>query len=515
MPKKKDVGGSWPIESTTRNSDRRLLEYSTSELVFGLVYAVGTDYRSGVDCLSEQIRRFGYQPVEIRMSDYLAAMSTSGWNTEQERLTVLMDIGDMVREQSGRGDIVALSAIAKIAADRRRKVRRKTPEPMGKVAYILYSLKHEDEVAALRQVYGSGFYLIGFFSPESQRLNNLMHSVNVPKREAQRLIERDQAEQADYGQQTRRTFELADFFVTSDNFKPELGRLLDLIFGHPYTTPHIDEYAMFFAYAASLRSCQLGRQVGATIVGESGDLISVGCNDVPCVGGGLYWPGNLDQRDHVIGCDSNDESRDAMIESIMAALKPRMRKDRRLTQGKRLLKHSGLFEMTEYGRAVHAEMDALLACARSGISPRNATLYTTTFPCHNCTRHIIAAGIRRVVYIEPYPKSKATKLHPDAIALETQVVGAERKKIPFEFFIGVGPRRFFQLFSMRLGGGYEIIRKKDGKIAKWDPRDSTPRVPMLPMAYLQREQLAAELFHDTILELESRRNDRPKKKRHR
>src|ERR1035441_9924393 len=94
----------------------------------------------------------------------------------------------------------------------------------------------------------------------------------------------------------------------------------------------------------------------------------------------------------------------------MAVLRPRLSKPKRLTEGNRLLKNSGLFDMTEYGRAVHAEMDALLTCARSGISPRNGTLYTTTFPCHNCTRHLVAAGIRRVVYIEPYPKSKATKL---------------------------------------------------------------------------------------------------------
>jgi hypothetical protein len=158
---KSHVGRSGQIGDESPNSARPLLEYTASELVFGLVYAVGTEYRGGVDCLSEQIRRFGYDPVEIRMSDYLAAMTTRNWGTEQERLTVLMDIGDTVRGRSGRGDLVALSAIAKIAAERRRKSRRKSPKPLGKVAYILYSLKHEDEVAALRRVYGSGFYLIG------------------------------------------------------------------------------------------------------------------------------------------------------------------------------------------------------------------------------------------------------------------------------------------------------------------------------------------------------------------
>ena len=81
------------------------------------------------------------------------------------------------------------------------------------------------------------------------------------------------------------------------------------------------------------------------------------------------------------------------------------------------LRNTKIFEITEYGRAVHAEMDALLNCASAGVSPKGATLFTTAFPCHNCTRHIIAAGISRVVSIEPYPKSQAVDLHGDAIRL--------------------------------------------------------------------------------------------------
>jgi deoxycytidylate deaminase len=75
----------------------------------------------------------------------------------------------------------------------------------------------------------------------------------------------------------------------------------------------------------------------------------------------------------------------------------------------------------EFGRAVHAEMAALMDSARRGVPVKNATLYCTTFPCHLCARHIVAAGIRRVVYIEPYPKSLAAQLYPDSIAVESAV----------------------------------------------------------------------------------------------
>jgi deoxycytidylate deaminase len=80
-------------------------------------------------------------------------------------------------------------------------------------------------------------------------------------------------------------------------------------------------------------------------------------------------------------------------------------------------------DITEFGRPVHAEMEAILSCARIGISPKMGTLYCTTFPCHNCAKHIVAAGIKRVVYVEPYPKSKAEKLHSDSLNTGQKRIG--------------------------------------------------------------------------------------------
>ncbi|MDY6045128.1 MAG: deaminase [Peptoniphilus sp.] len=47
---------------------------------------------------------------------------------------------------------------------------------------------------------------------------------------------------------------------------------------------------------------------------------------------------------------------------------------------------------------IHAEMNALLYCAKEGISTKGATCYVTHFPCLNCTKALIQAGIREVVY---------------------------------------------------------------------------------------------------------------------
>jgi len=151
-------------------------------------------------------------------------------------------------------------------------------------------------------------------------------------------------------------------------------------------------------------------------------------------------------------------------------------------------------------------MDALLNCATAGVSPKAGTLFTTAFPCHNCTRHIIAAGISRVVYIEPYPKSRAVDLHGDAIRLGRNADRKERgaddgSKIPFAPFVGIGPRRFFDLFSMDLSSGYALERKAEGARAGWSPaRNRGPRTPMLPSSYLDRELGAIREEHESVQE---------------
>src|SRR2546426_7930055 len=113
-------------------------------------------------------------------------------------------------------------------------------------------------------------------------------------------------------------------------------------------------------------------------------------------------------------------------------------------------------------------MEALLSATRIGVSTRRAILYCTTFPCHNCAKHIIDAGIKRVVYIEPYAKSLSSTLHDDAISLEKSAPN----KITFTPFVGVAPRKYASLFSMRTQEGEEIERKDSaGKLlAKTQPK---------------------------------------------
>lgn len=53
-------------------------------------------------------------------------------------------------------------------------------------------------------------------------------------------------------------------------------------------------------------------------------------------------------------------------------------------------------------RAVHAEMNAIVNCARQGDNLEGSTIYVTHFPCIRCMPLILQAGIKRVYYINDY-----------------------------------------------------------------------------------------------------------------
>lgn len=88
-----------------------------------------------------------------------------------------------------------------------------------------------------------------------------------------------------------------------------------------------------------------------------------------------------------------------------------------------------------------------MSLVRAGTKlPVNSVLYSTTYPCHSCARHIVAAGVGRVVYLEPYSKSMAIDLHNDSIAdnlSKEQSVG----KVSFAPYQGVSPRMYKRIFQ--------------------------------------------------------------------
>lgn len=470
--------------------------YPNAELVLGIVCPLGTAYRRVVEKLENVLSQFRYRVNVIQLSELFEDLLTQleikiegPTKNPTGQVQLKIHAGNAIRERTGRNNILALVAAGMIADRRLQEFGNAEQidedewesEPLHRTAHVIATLKRPEEVETLRRIYGAGFFLIGIASSKESRERYFeekgMGAV------AEQMIEVDANEGVLFGQQTRETFYLADVFVSMDHYEDEIPRFLDALFGSPQVTPTLEEYSMFMAYSASLRSGDLSRQVGAAIFDHFGDLISVGCNDVPKVGGGLYGPEPGNKRDMTLGEDSNEREKREMALRILRAFG----RNEDFERVRALLKPTGFLDITEFGRAVHAEMEALMACARSGRSARGADLYTTTFPCHNCCRHIIGAGIRKVVYIEPYAKSKASALHGDEISIDREQEG----KIPFLPFIGVGPRRYFDLFSLTLSSGYPVERKENGRLKEWRRSGSTAlRLQLQPSSYLNRELLA-------------------------
>jgi dCMP deaminase len=65
-------------------------------------------------------------------------------------------------------------------------------------------------------------------------------------------------------------------------------------------------------------------------------------------------------------------------------------------------------------RTIHAEMNAIIQCAKFGVPTDGSEIYVTHFPCLQCCKAIIQAGIKKVFYAQDY------KNHPYAIELFKQ-----------------------------------------------------------------------------------------------
>jgi cytidine deaminase len=328
--------------------------------------------------------------------------------------------------------------------------------------------------------------------------------------EAERLLRRDESEIGEEnGQNVEETFPIADIVInTTDHgaMVKSIQTAIELLFGNVFLTPSPDEQGMYLARAAALRSASLARQVGAAICRQDGTVVSIGMNDVPKMGGGAYWSSDgQDGRDLTWGYDISDRMRENVFGEILQRLKdggwlveakatkpiPTL-VDEALRAGDRpIMKGAQFLGTIDYVRAVHAEMVALTDAARYGASTVDCTLYTTTFPCHDCAKHIVAAGIQRVVYVEPYRKSLVQELYPDSVSVDPAEPSAG--KVRFEPFVGVAPRRYSDLFGL----SSSKRKQKDGSLLQWKRAGAVPRLPeYLPsaVARMAAEQDEIKLF---------------------
>lgn len=502
-------------------SDDGLPSDDHPELIFGLVGPIGVDLESVTEALSSALRDFEYDAQVFRITDLMREVKvglpldgTGYVESFQQRIAY----ANRVREQLGRNEALAILAISAIRQFR-AKLGGSVEEPRSKQAYIIRQFKRPEEIKLLRAVYGRQFIQISAYAPQQYRIRRIavkeaqssrrLGTETLAENAANTLVKQDEVESdKGHGQNVRDAFPLADLFVEAPDkrsSKKTITRFVEALFGDNEASPTHDEYGMYLAKSASLRSSALTRQVGAAIFHSSGEVVSLGCNEVPKAGGGTYWSGDpSDNRDFVSGRDPNDEKKrelvadfiDRLVKGNHLSKELRGNKDSTSIADELLsdnsangIKESKVMDLIEFGRDIHAEMSAITDAARKGVSISGSTLYCTTFPCHLCAKHIVAAGIKRVVSIEPYPKSYAEELHSDSIVIDGDGTGP---RVNFERFLGISPYRYRDLFE-------KGKRKYSTGVAqRWNRDIKKPMIDVIFPSYFKAETHVVGLLDERL-----------------
>jgi len=519
-----------PVE---RESRTVLMDSASNELVFAVVGHAG----SGTSFIAQQLEsllkqiaigdeRFDVIMLKARdvITDWAAArgklLSPASNRPSLQQVKTFQDYGDEMRAEDLAA--IARALTLKIRAQRASRTQQsitigKAIIPDGKPrAYILDSLRHPEEVRFLRQLYGQAFVLIGVVCEEERRITRIGVKYSDGGRvAAKEFMERDANAKPPNGQHVADAFHLADYFLdnTADRVKgnvpnpdwlvvENLSRLVKIVSHSDLVRPTVSETAMHHAYSAQMQSACLSKQVGAAVVDANGNVVATGTNEVPKAGGGVYGE-SFERSIHDARCAyfreqderfcRNTRTQNEIINELLATFKELLKdikeirelSDERTKQLAVQLRKTRIGGLLEFSRAVHAEMDALLSAARKGVSLVGTRLFVTTFPCHYCARHIIAAGVDEVQYIEPYPKSQALNLHRDAIDVEqsdweppSRILAnfdprsKEKKeaKVLFRPFSGVAP----QLYKRAFMKNRELKNKDTGEMSVQTPEWGTP-----------------------------------------
>lgn len=239
--------------------------------------------------------------------------------------------------------------------------------------YVVDSIRNPAEVAALKKA--DRLFLFYITAPAEVRFARIKareREEDPQTFEAFKEIEKLEMENEEKTKQNLKgTFALADKTIVNDSGLNELydnidQKLAEISEEFKPSRPSWDDYFMGIAKMVAMRSNCMKRKVAAVIVKDK-RIISTGYNGTPrgtknCFEGGCPRCNNFAEA------------------------------------GKKL----------EDCYCSHGEENAIVQAAYHGVSIKDSVIYTTFSPCLNCTRMIINAGIKEVIYNVEYPMADAS-----------------------------------------------------------------------------------------------------------
>lgn len=414
--------------------------YSRPNLVIGLTGPFGSGCTTMRAILEQefQFRSFKVSDdirAEVEALGKAVPKGDPGWRR------VLQEYGDQGREDDAGYWV-------------KKVVKRIDDAGLREEPIVIDGLRNCQEVEEIRRVFPR-FYFVAICAPKDERWNRVREDYKGNSHEFEEDDRRDQNEDFAWGQSVQKCVDDADYvYYNSERlvvnlsgreepdttkierkFKSTAEDFVPVMIGEKqHRDPKVEEIQIAAAYAQSHCSTCLKRHVGAVITVSRGGLefpVSMGYNENP---------------PRVRTCKS--ESACYKDEDMISKLRARGKSIYCPKCGKR---HTELHEPwncmkcgtslkawlhpnrnMELCTAIHAEERAILSLGDR--SAEGGTLYVTTFPCFQCARLILDAGIKNIVYVEAYPVKETE------IFLKSNGIEGIRP------FSGFTARAFFRVF---------------------------------------------------------------------
>ena len=293
----------------------------------------------------------------------------------QKKSFYFYSLSDVIREElTSKGTEITRDALIKEGNNLRQKYGssvlavKTTAKLQTDKNYIIDSIRNPAEVNELKKL--TRFVLLKIFSNPENRFERMKerNREGDPKtlKEFLRVEELEASNQNSAKQQLTACMKLADKTIVNDDQPENLYKKVDQLLQElqvekKKNRPDWDEYFMNIAKVVASRSNCMKRHVAAVIVKDK-RIISTGYNGTPrgvtnCSEGGCPR------------CNQFVEGGTRLDECLCS----------------------------------HGEENAIVQAAYHGINIKDASLYTTFAPCLMCTKMIINAGIKEVVYNIDYP----------------------------------------------------------------------------------------------------------------
>lgn len=337
------------------------------------------------------------------------------------------------------------------------KLAHKKARSEGKPCRIVVdAIRNPYEAFFLKRRYAN-FYLVSINTSNAERLRSLRENRKLTDSEIKVLDDKEYPEKISgtkkfVAQNIQECIEVSDIHIhnskSSEHFHNDLVSQLAwyiTLMMHPgLVMPSSIENCMQIAYTAKQSSGCISRQVGAVVTDESYSVKAIGWNSTP--------QGQLpcllrSAEDLICGRNKSDfsdyELKDPIFRSALVAkysniIATNKDSNRSFSFCFKSIQNEIEGEKNQvHTRALHAEENAFLQISKHGGQKLlGGVLFTTASPCELCAKKAYQLGLKKIVYIDPYP------------GIATQhILSSGKNKPELELFRGAVGRAFYQLYQ--------------------------------------------------------------------